>query len=40
MDFLKRIGQGASAFLANPVVSAISGGLGLVSAVRSFTGGS
>tara|TARA_Y100000401_G_C8319521_1_gene224459 strand:+ start:895 stop:1656 length:762 start_codon:yes stop_codon:yes gene_type:complete len=39
MEFLQTIGRGAANFLRNPIVSAVSGGLGLVNAVRSFTGG-
>ena len=40
MEFLKTIGAGAASFLANPVVSTVGAGLGLINAVRSFTGGS
>lgn len=40
MEFLSTIGRGAASFLANPIVSTVSGALGLVNAVRSFTGGS
>jgi len=40
MEFLQTIGRGAASFLQNPVVATVSGALGLVNAVRSFTGGS
>ena len=40
IEFLKTVGSKVGGFLANPVVSTVSGTLGLLNAVRSFSGGS
>lgn len=40
IEFLKTVGSKVGGFLANPIVSTVSGTLGLLNAIRTFSGGS